>query len=177
MDLPEDFFDIASSHQQYIVYGDSVCEDMKTLVILNGVKQYISFDNVWNWLETQIKYTTLEEKEYINTENIDILIITYNQSSDCLEFKNPKQLVRHKINQKICRLKITNGHSLDVTNDHSLLHYNKSKLVKIKPKNAKYLISVQNHFDTFENCNQYHRMLLKISRYKLIIIIALMSSF
>lgn len=147
MDLPEDFFDIASSHQQYVVYGDSVTEHMTTLVIINGIKYIMTFDQLWNWLEPQVKKTNLEEKEYLYLENFDLQIITYNSKLDKLEFKNPKFLMRHKINARICRLTITNDQWLDVTNDHSLLHYNGEEMIEIKPKEAQYLPVIRQQFE------------------------------
>jgi len=140
MTLPYNFWEASSTHQKYVPYGDSVCENSYCMILTNDIKSYVTFNDIWYWLSNQFKVIKSEDKEYIYfNQNPPLKILSYNETLDRLEFKTPEYLMRHYITDDVVRLNISNFDYLDVTNYHSLLDYDGQKLIKILPKDAEYL--------------------------------------
>lgn len=151
--IPYNVFEQINKPKKYIVYGDSVSGKMSTVVIINDVLNYLTFDEIWNIIATDDNVVKINNKEYIYIKdlNINLKTLSYNKKTDKIEMNIPLYLMRHKINEKICRINVTNYSHLDVTNNHSLLHYNGTELVKISPTNAQYLPVIRYQYDDFNN--------------------------
>jgi hypothetical protein len=129
---------------KFVIYGDSIAEDELVLVSLkdnNYKPRWIKFIEIWNILESKINITYINDKEYLYI-NDEIEICTYFENEDIFKFKVPKYLMRHKINDEICKLKLLNGNILKLTYDHSLLNYDNktNRLFKISPLDANNII-------------------------------------
>lgn len=112
-----------------IVYTDSVSKNTK-ISLENG--EQIRIEDYWD------KYTYNnfdDEKQYRDCKK---LILTCDDN-----YKNkltlPKKIIRHKTSKKMYRIILSNTHTLEVTDDHSLITIDpeSQKLISVKPENLK----------------------------------------
>jgi DNA polymerase elongation subunit (family B) len=103
-----------------VYYGDSVVGDTPIMIKRNSEYELVPIEELDN------NYTSYGEKEYIDYSNKNTHVMTENGYSKILK------VIRHRTNKRLFRITTSRG-SVVVTEDHSLLDLNKSK---IKPQNC-----------------------------------------
>ena len=78
-----------------------------------------------------IKYIKAE-KEY--AADSDILVIGFDPSSNIAKLEPINYVYRHKVRKKKFRITDSKGHSIIVTEDHSIMVERNNKIIEIKPK-------------------------------------------
>lgn len=152
--IPKDFWDkVETDNLKYVIYGDSVSEDSKTIIKFNNDPiEYLTFLETWNRLLSIGKLPKIiNNKEFIFIDDAEFSTVTYAEQMDVLQLRKPKYIMRHLINKEIYKLNLTNDTSLKVTKDHSLLHYNSKSLIKMKPEDSQYLPIIRNNNIDFRN--------------------------
>jgi len=114
-----------------IIYGDSVAGD--TVIYLSDVCVFIE-----DLMTDEVIYR--DGKEYCNLYNVQAL--TYDKSTDANVFRDIKYVMRHKCEKQMYRVWTSDNSYIDVTEDHSLMHYVDGMIKEVKPfENIDKLIS------------------------------------
>ena len=138
--VPYDIFDVVDRPMKFIMYGDSVAEYTITTIRINNMILFIPFKKLWKLLNKNYKIEYGYNKEYMRIPDVDIF--GYNEIKQQMEFMKCEKLIRHYITDQLCRIK-TKDTQLDLTNQHSLLNMNDSKLIEIKPETAETVLTIQ----------------------------------
>ncbi len=119
---------IGYSDKWSVVYGDSVAKD--TNIILENSGEH-TIESLFNY--PQEKHNN--GKEYYFPKNVKTL--TYDEKTNKTTFEDIIYVMRHRTSKKMYRVWLTNSTHVDVTEDHSLIGYKKSKngscLVEVSP--------------------------------------------
>jgi len=107
-----------------IIYGDSVTGDT-TVLTKDGD---ISIEELFNRC---VEHSTVGEKEY-GVWSPD-KVIGFNSFEDSPVMANISYVMRHKTKKKIYRINLTNGKSVKVTEDHSIMVDRDGYLIEVKP--------------------------------------------
>jgi len=107
-----------------IIYGDSVTGDTNVLT-KNGD---ISIEELFNRCA---EHSIVGEKEY-GVWSPD-KVIGFNSFEDSTVMSNISYVMRHKTKKKIYRINLTNGKSVKVTEDHSIMVDRDGYLIEVKP--------------------------------------------
>jgi DNA polymerase elongation subunit (family B) len=107
---------------QVVVYGDSVAGD--TVVYLTDRCLFIE-----DLMTSDI--ITKDGKEYCNLSGVKAL--TYDKTLDIECFSNIKYVMRHKCKKQMYRVWTSEYSYIDVTEDHSLMHYIEGNITEVKP--------------------------------------------
>ena len=104
------------------MYGDSVTNDSEIIIKKNNIVYFVRIDTLF----TNVDYR-IGNKEYCNLDNIETLTL---DDKGQTVFKPIKYVMRHKTNKRTFRTSITNSWHIDTTEDHSLIGYQNTKLLK-----------------------------------------------
>jgi len=112
-----------------LLYTDSVSKD-STIRLEDG--ETISVEKYWNM------YTVNKYKDCKETAQCLKPILTCDDAHKN-KFVLPSNIIRHKTTKQMHKIVLTNGHALDVTEDHSLITVDSKtqQLVPIKPGDIK----------------------------------------
>lgn len=105
-----------------VIYGDSVAGD--TIIYLSDKCVLIE-----DLMTDDIIYR--DDKEYCNLNNVQAL--TYDKLSDTTTFRDIKYVMRHKCEKQMYRVWTSNNSYIDVTEDHSLMHFVNGVVSEVKP--------------------------------------------
>jgi len=145
--LPKNFYKDVEipGNLKRVLYSDSVAENHTLLIQFknNSHVNSIQFNRLWDYLVNKLQLEVIKQnnKEYIYIID-QIKVINYNVNNDDIKSSVPSYIMRHYVEDKLIRLNLTNDSYLDVTQNHSMLNYNKHKLKFdiVKPKNIIYII-------------------------------------
>jgi len=107
-----------------IIYGDSVTGDTNVLTKDGD----ISIEELFNRCA---EHSIVGEKEY-GVWSPD-KVIGFNSFEDSTVMSNISYVMRHKTKKKIYRINLTNGKSIKVTEDHSIMVDRDGYLIEVKP--------------------------------------------
>ncbi len=143
--LPSTFYTDVDKPLNYVIYGDSVTEDMTSIVMIGQTWQKLSFKEIWDLvLKHEYEVIYRDGKEYIcldmnNYSFNRMQTVAYNFSKKNLSYKPVQYIMRHKINKEIYELNI-NDLFLKLTNDHSLMDIVDNSFIEVKPEDATHVL-------------------------------------
>jgi DNA polymerase elongation subunit (family B) len=105
-----------------IIYGDSVAGN--SVIYLKDSAIFIE-----DLMTDDIIYK--DGKEYCNLSGIKAL--TYDNNNDEICYRDIKYVMRHKCEKQMYRVWTSDNSYIDVTEDHSLMHYDGKEVKKVKP--------------------------------------------
>ena len=99
--------------------GKSLAKDELVLAKINREISLLTFERLWDTLARYSKPSVLGEMEVLDLSNIDVEVLTLTENG--VAWKKPKYLIRHRVCEKLVKIKTKTGRELVVTRDHSLL--------------------------------------------------------
>jgi len=128
--LEKDFYKTVEikGHLKKVLYSDSVAKYTETVIKRsNQIGCWtITFDKLWDELLTCGNVVThQDDKEYIFINDDKIKTLTYDVKNDQIIISVPQYIMRHKVDTKLVQLSLSSTKTLDITDNHSLLTYNK----------------------------------------------------
>lgn len=120
-----------------IVYSDTDSVASDTVIDTSNGKMTV--EKLFNSCKTFYNEGT---KEYGQTK--DIKVLSFDPSDDSITYKNFNYIYRHKVSKKRFKINVSNGNSVIVTEDHSIMIERNNKLIEVKPidiKNGDIVIS------------------------------------
>ncbi len=176
--LPKNFYKDVEipGNLKRVLYSDSVAENHTLLIQFknNSHVNSIQFNRLWDYLVNKLQLEVIKQnnKEYIYIID-QIKVINYNVNNDDIKSSVPSYIMRHYVEDKLIRLNLTNDSYLDVTQNHSMLNYNKHKLKFdiVKPKNIIYLPIINNqeilnNSKLLSNCTYFENRITPLKHIK-----------
>ena len=103
--------------------GKSLIGSELVLVKLNKTTRLLTFEQLWNEaVRASLKVRRFADIEYIDASNMDLQVLTLSKAK--VKWAKPKYLIRHKVREKIYKIKTESGREIHVTKDHSILVLN-----------------------------------------------------
>ncbi len=100
--------------------GKSLIGSELVLVKINRASRLLTIEHLWNELARRgRKIQELGNMEYIEVGSTDLEVLTL--TPEAVRWVKPKYLIRHKVREKLYRIKTRTGREIHVTRDHSLL--------------------------------------------------------
>ena len=129
--LEKDFYKKVENptYLKHVLYGDSVHKDSK--ITIND--KIYTCNEFWNLFS---KYETIDDKEYIHFPPNLFKILSVNNTTLKIEYKDVKYIMRHKIKTKLINI----NNEITLTQNHSLINFIDDKLEKINAVDAKHII-------------------------------------
>lgn len=127
--------------------GNSIGKDELIYIMKNGkhVSMKIS-DFVNSIFKNATNIISNGETEFIELDDtVDILTLSTNINTGMSEFKRIYAVSRYKTDKKIYQINGKDGSSIIVTEDHSLLNFDKSgNIIQVRPKEMKHILRLFN---------------------------------
>ena len=95
-------------------------------------KGLIKIEDIYDLFDNEIEYR--RGKFIKRVEGIRAL--SYNTSTNTLEYKDVKYVMKHKVRKRMFKIKC-NGSEIIVTNDHSIMVKRNDKVIDVKPSEIK----------------------------------------
>ncbi len=116
--------EVSPLKQDVTVYGDTDSIGKDSVIYTDKGK--ITIEDLYN--ESQkTAGETIHGHESVFT---DRMVLNWNNS---LYFAKPKRIIRHKVTKEKWLLKLKNGKSIEVTNDHSMIVFRNGNKLTVKP--------------------------------------------